>query len=567
MAAARLAGVVLALGAAVSTACGERPDGRARVVAVLTGAHAPATDAAGAPAALDSPAVPLPDPLDDPVLRLAGGDTVHVHAEVAGFYRDRRYAPVWTDGSGVRREGEDLVAALSGAAADGLDPSRYRVLTAARLRQRVDEAEDDGDRSAVLGDLDLLLSESFVRLAQDLVRGTIDPRRAGLEWQIDPGDAPLGELLASAAATGPRTVLEGLRPRAPEYARMRAALARLRQASAAGGWGTVSAGSPLSVGDRDPRVGELRRRLIAGLDPTERQLAERSQRDPYRFDPALGRALRHFQERHTLYEDGALGPNTTKALNVPVAQRIDALRLNLDRWRWLPSDLGDTYLLVNVAGFELEVVRGDSVVQSMDVVVGRTADRTPIFEDTLESMVVNPYWNVPPRIAEEEILPEMEDDPLYLERNHFEVDERDGEMRIRQTPGPWNALGHVKFLFPNNHDIYLHDTPADHLFSQETRAFSHGCIRLQHPDSLARTLLSMLTDRPASDYDRLRRSGREEWVRFDRKIPVYIVYFTAWVGDHGEIRFHPDIYSRDRTLAREQMAKLGTAEGGAPAGG
>ncbi len=218
------------------------------------------------------------------------------------------------------------------------------------------------------------------------------------------------------------------------------------------------------------------------------------------------------------------------------------------------------YLLVNVAGFELEVVQGDKAIESMNVVVGETANRTPLFQDTLEYMVVNPYWNVPASIAQEEILPALQRDPNYLARNNMEMVRTGGSVRIRQRPGAGNALGNVKFLFPNEQDIYLHDTPADHLFRQESRAFSHGCIRVERPDDLARTLLSALSDRDPSEYDRLRRRSGEQWIEFDEKIPVYILYFTAWADADGTLRFHDDIYERDRSLEAEQQEKLTPVE-------
>jgi L,D-transpeptidase YcbB len=235
------------------------------------------------------------------------------------------------------------------------------------------------------------------------------------------------------------------------------------------------------------------------------------------------------------------------------------------------ADLGEEFLLVNVAGFELELVARDSVVESMSVVVGRTANRTPLFRDTLQYVVVNPYWNVPMSIAREEIIPAVRARPglpgaqrvrgalqrpeggLVLDHG-AELDS--GRYQIRQRPGPRNALGAVKFMFPNDMNIYLHDTPAGHLFSQETRAFSYGCIRVERPADLARTLLERYTDHDGADYDRLRSESGEQWVTLDRPIPIYILYFTAWAKEDGTLRFHPDIYERDAALADERQAKL-----------
>jgi L,D-transpeptidase YcbB len=227
---------------------------------------------------------------------------------------------------------------------------------------------------------------------------------------------------------------------------------------------------------------------------------------------------------------------------------------------------------VNVAGFELELVAGDSVVESMNVVVGRTANSTPLFRDSLQYVVVNPYWNVPMSIAREEILPAVRRDPMYLERNGYEVlydgrvlssryhvsaDALDtGRYLIRQKPGPEQCPGDVKFMFPNDMNIYLHDTPAGHLFSQETRAFSYGCIRVERPADLARSLLERYSSHGADEYDQLLGTGSEKWLTLDRKLPIYILYFTAWVGADGTLRFHPDIYDRDRALEPQREARL-----------
>jgi L,D-transpeptidase YcbB len=281
-----------------------------------------------------------------------------------------------------------------------------------------------------------------------------------------------------------------------------------------------------------------------------------------------------FQARHTLHEDGAFGPATLAAMNVPVTERIQTVRLNLDRWRWLPRDLGEEFLLVNVAGFELELVARDSVIESMNVVVGRTANRTPLFRDSVQYVVVNPYWNVPMSIAREEIIPALRQDPYHLERNGYEVlygdrvvdsrsiraDELEtGRYLIRQRPGPNNALGAVKFMFPNDMNIYLHDTPADHLFSQETRAFSYGCIRVERPADLARVLLTRYGGQDDGEYDRLRAAESERWVTLETRVPIYILYFTAWAREDGTLLFHPDIYDRDEALRPDRERLLPAA--------
>jgi L,D-transpeptidase YcbB len=556
-----VAGLTLA-----TAACGRGEPATEHIRLTLEGA---------APAAVDAPAgagEEAVSPAAGTVVTLPDGDTVHIRGQVTSFYRERGYEPAWTGRRALEEPGERLLALLGGLTRDGLDPGRYKHHALQAMARALADGEAGDDRLAYLGDLDLVLTEGFARAVADVERGVLDPTAAGLEWRIErstPDDSVTVARLA--AGEDPAAILGSSRPVAPYYERLSDALGRLRSVQAEGGWPSVPAGETLRGGDRDPRVARLRARFVAGEDAEERRLAASGREDPVYFDENLEGALRRFQARHTLHEDGALGPNSVAALNVPVEERIETVRLNLDRWRWLPRDLGEEFLLVNVAGFELELVARDTVLESMSVVVGRTANRTPLFRDTLEYVVVNPYWNVPTSIVREEIIPALREDPFHLGRNAFEVlydgrvvdeawvresDLANGRFLVRQRPGPNNALGNVKFMFPNDMNIYLHDTPAGHLFSQETRAFSYGCIRVERPGDLARTLLDRYSDHDGSEYDRLREKDGEQWVTLDRPIPIYILYFTAWAAEDGTLRFHPDIYERDAALAAEQAARL-----------
>lgn len=538
-------------------ACGEKEVATEHIRSVVASVTGEPADSIGTAAREETTGSEAAGSERRPVLHLPNGDTLHVRPAVVAFYRDHGYAPAWTDDDEILPRGLEMLKAIAAAKSEGLDPERYHFSTAREMAKLLEQDAVEERELEFLGNLDLLLTEGFARFAQDLEAGTIDPHAADREWRI-PQDSVADRELIDLVMEGkdPKEVLASIRPRAPYYDRMTRALARLRDVEEAGGWPTVPEGESLEEGARDPRVAALRSRLSAGDDEEEARLAAAGASDPQLFDEQLAEALSHFQRRHGLRPDGVLGSNTVAALNIPVAERLATLRLNLDRWRWLPNDLGEMYIMVNVAGFELELVEGQKAIESMNVVVGATATRTPIFQDTLEYMVVNPYWNVPAGIAEEEILPLARRDPTYLARNNYEIVRDGGATRVRQRPGRSNALGNVKFLFPNSMDIYLHDTPADHLFSQNSRAFSHGCIRVERPDDLARTLLARLTDRDPSDYDRLRRATGEQWIKFDQQIPVYILYFTAWVDEDGTIRFHDDIYDRDETLAPEAERKL-----------
>ena len=495
-----------------------------------------------------------------PVVRTAVGDTVRLSDEVAVFYRNRGFEPVWVEGENVLEEADAALEVIAGAANDGLDPERYKYGAIVRLRQHFDETESDVDDAAeqtMLGDLDVMLTEGFRRYARDLAMGTLDPDSSGVEWEIernvDPGAQPI-EAVANGAA--PEEVLNALRPITPYYRRLMVALQRYRQVAEAGGWPAAGDVGKVEPGESSAGVARVRARLAASADSVEAALARAGQGAPDRYDEQLVDAVKRFQYRHGLEPDGVIGGATVEAMNVPIEQRILSIRTNLDRWRWLPRDLGQRFILVNVAGQELEVVDNDTVVMAMNVVVGKVGNETPIFSDSLEHIVVNPYWNVPSNIADEELWPIAARDPGYLARNNYEVVSNGGQRTIRQRPGPDNALGEVKFLFPNSHDVYLHDTPADHLFSQSERAFSHGCVRVEKPRELARLLIDMTTDRDPEYFDELAALDTEKWINVDDEIPVWILYFTAWARPDGVVNFYGDVYSRDENLQEQVDERL-----------
>ncbi len=505
-------------------------------------------------------------------MRLSDADTLHVSAATKAFYRKRVYRSAWTDGQRLLPQGEQLFAAIGRARDDGLDPGSYGWNMASAMVARLDSTTlSDAQRADLLGELDLVLSEGFSRYTRDLVQGTVDPTQGGLDWRI-PRDTTLEEDVLKAARTEPvDQVIARLRPAVPYYGRLMKALASYREVGARGGWPNVPAPKhPIRLrraGGATP-IG-LRERLRLADDTSESRLARYGDAKPGIFDDSLLASLAHFQSRNAIDEDGVLGANTLRELNHTVEDRIADLRLNLDRWRWLPRELGERYIVVNVAGFELEMIENGSPVEIMDVVVGKEGWNTPIFSDTMESVVVNPFWNVPAAIATEEILPAWRRDPHYLASHHFDVlvgdrvvapgsvdSSKADAYRFRQQPGPDNALGRLKFMLPNNDNIYLHDTPAGQLFSRTDRAFSHGCIRVERPKQLARALMQRVTHTQPEQLDSLLASGKEKTIRFDEGVPVYIVYFTAWVDEDGTVRFMHDVYGHDGMLEQERQKKL-----------
>ncbi|MEX1181776.1 MAG: L,D-transpeptidase family protein [Gemmatimonadota bacterium] len=484
------------------------------------------------------------------------GDTLRVSPQTVEFYRRLRYRPAWSEGDEPTDRARSVQSAVLGSTNDGLDPSRYNAELATRLFAALaDEGDGEGGgldataRAGYLADLDLVLSEAYLRYATDVVQGTIDPEVVGPAWRILRPAAPTELVLRSAVRGDPVQVIDRLRPTSTQYRRLMAGLARLRGAQESGGWPSLPESISVAEGDSSAAVVALRERLAASDDPREAALARAGAARPWIYDRDLRDALRHFQERHALDDDGQLGAATLTELNHPVEERIEEVRLNLDRWRWLPADLGPLYIMVNIAGFDLEVVENNRPIEAMNVVVGTAGWATPVFADTMEHLVVNPYWNPPESIMEDEILPAMARDSGYMERNNFE---RTSNGRIRQRPGPGNALGDYKFLFPNEDNIYLHDTPADHLFSRTRRDFSHGCVRLERPADLARLVLAKSTNHSPASLAAMRATGSEKWVTLKRPIPIYIVYFTSWVREDGTLRFHHDVYGHDRELDGSQ---------------
>ena len=443
----------------------------------------------------------------------AAGERLCEAAGLRTFYARREMRPAW-DSASI----DSLLRAIDGLGDDGLAPRRYH-------------------REALMGatgaERDVLATDAFLNAAAHLSQGVTDPQFARPSWCAPPPRLDLAAILQS--ALDDQTVeetLPRLAPRHEGYSRLRKALAAYRKVAQNGGWNVVPSGHSLRLGDDDPRVVSLRTRLGASGDSS-------------RFDAPLDGLVRHFQEHHGIEVDGIVGPETLREMNVPAAQRVRQITANMERWRWMPEDLGASYLIVNIAAFRLDVFEGERAVLSMKTVVGKDYTRTPFFAARIAEVIVNPWWNVPDSIATKELWPKQRRDPSYFAREHMVV--RDG--RIRQRPGAWNALGRLKFNMPNPYDVYLHDTPAKQLFARSFRAFSHGCIRLERPMDLASYLLRDQPRWTRAAIESDIASGTERTIRLTSPRPVYVLYWSAWVGDDGHMEFHRDHYARDAALA------------------
>jgi murein L,D-transpeptidase YcbB/YkuD len=422
------------------------------------------------------------------------------------FYEQRNYLPAWIDGDDPTPQLDALLGALADAEVHGLDPSRYGVAALVAERRKADEAAigTSFDHQRV-PDLDLRFTYAFLKHAGDLLGWAHSPRDVDRNWLASPKKEDLlADLSKALDGNRVRETLDALAPAHPQYRGLQAALARYRKEG----------------------------------------------------------------------ERAVTGTSGDTGNGVPVSWRLQQIRMNLERWRWVPRDLGERHILINVPAFQMQVIEGEKPMLAMRVIVGKPDTPTPLFSDSMTYVVFSPYWNIPETILREETLPKLVDDPEYLVRNRIEVVRGTGKteeivdpssidwadkaaverVRFRQAPGPENALGLVKFIFPNHFNVYLHDTPGDALFNRERRVLSHGCIRIEKPVELAEYVLA---DQPQWTAERIRtamNSGREQSVTLKKGLPVHIGYWTAWVGADGQVGFTEDVYGLDRAQARMMEA-------------
>ena len=487
------------------------------------------------------------------------------------FYAGRGNRPSWSRGGRLSPQVDVLLAALRTADREGLRPADYHTAAIAAQLARLRPAyrrhltDTAGPGSGAAGDLDLLLSDAFFLYASHLTAGRVNPASVEPEWNIAGRGRNLVFLLGTALEHGHLAdTIAALPPARAEYRLLRDALASQRASAAAGGWPLVPQGAKLREGDRSPRVAALRRRLAASGE-----LPAGADTRGELFDAPLADALRHFQSRHGLDADAIAGRRTLAELNTPALQRARQIEANLERQRWLPRDLGPRRLLVNIADFRLALTEPGAPPLEMRVIAGRLARRTPFFSGEITSILFNPSWTVPEKLAVEDKLPLILADRDYLEDNGFkvfapskkgwrEIDPADIDWTrlsgthfpylLRQESGPNNALGRIKFQIPNRHDIYLHDTPSHALFASTERAFSSGCIRVERAVDLAVRLLAADPAWTRARIEETISSGSTVNVRLPEPLPVYLLYWTAWVDSDGALQLREDVYGRDDAL-------------------
>ncbi len=480
--------------------------------------------------------------MEDYIAKQSLGDTLA--QRIRSFYNSRNYQFAWFDSSGVAEYAGSFLNAQSQYILYSKDSSLYNE----DLQQLHDSLTSDSSKYQVpskkrLG-TELALTTQFFRYAFKAYVGDSSINLQDLGWFIPRKKTDMTGLLDSLISNKGKN-MENYEPLNKQYNLLKEQLLKYYGYQKDGEWDSIAITKKFyKIGDTSAAIAKIKHRLFLTGD------AEKDDTTTV-FDTTLLTAVKHFQRRYGLKEDGAIGNDLLKEINRPIQQRIEQLLINMERMRWLPGNTDQDYLLVNIPAYRLYVYEKGQLAWSMNVVVGSIAHSTVIFNGQMKYIVFSPYWNVPNSIVRKEIMPALQRNPNYLARNNMER----YNGGIRQKPGPRNSLGLVKFLFPNSYNIYLHDTPSKGLFNEASRAFSHGCIRLAEPKRLAEYLLRKDTAWTEEKITAAMNAGKEKYVTLNPTVPVVIGYFTAWVDNEGKLNFRDDIYGHDKKLAEKMFTK------------
>ena len=475
---------------------------------------------------------------------------------VLEFYRERKYKLLWSNQKGRLDRASDLLHVIIQAKNEGLEPSDYYLEEFSKYWDSTELSESV--------QLDLLLSAALYRYSNEVYSGRLDANYLDPDWHIKNESLDISRLFADVAKKSSiGNLLKELPPQHDGYQSLKQHLYQFRELAQQGGWQNLGWGPVLERSVQHEQVVLLRRRLKVTGD-----LAVDPFPDMDIFDRRLEEAVRRYQQRHGLEVDGKVGPQTRRSLDITVSERIRQIRINMERWRWLPRKLGKRYVMVNMTGFELYIIENDSMVLSMPVIIGHSLRSTPTFSGLISYMEYNPYWTIPRKLVLEDIIPRQLRDPSYLSRESIKVykgrgnakeidpktvdwsnlDENHFPYWLRQEPGPKNALGTVKFMFSNPYAVYLHGTPDRHLFAPVVRAFSSGCIRVKDPVRLAAFLLNDGSLQKEEEVLASIHLEINQRVTLPIAVPIYLVYWTAWVDQDDKMHFRHDVYGRDTRL-------------------
>jgi len=514
---------------------------------------------------------------------LCADETYCVSALLEGFYTGRQYRPCWVDNDGnLLTHGEEFIGVIREAHREGLRPEDYHLRETEVLLSELKRGKGVGKRSdtITLTDLDLTLTDALLLYTRHLLHGRVEHQNVYTEEVVTLRTLEMASSFYTALMSGERgDTLADLISRPSGYEKLREKLEDYMSVAGYGGWSQIPPGPTLKRGSQGQRVAQLRDRLIVSGD-----LDTVAEHHPDVFGKALEEGVRRFQKRHGLKVDGKVAKETLDILNIPVETRIRQMALNMDRLRWLPDDLGKRHIFVNIADFRLEVVEDDRQVMTMKIIVGKKDQPSCMLSGKMVYLELNPFWKIPDGIAIKEILPQIKKNPEYLAEksikllrdwndNAKEIDpktvdwsrmrENNFRYRLRQEPGSLNPLGRVKFIFPNECEIYLHDTPGRHLFGRQRRDFSHGCIRIEKPMDMA---VYLLRDRQGWTRKKILAEigkGKRQVVTLSGPFDVHITYLTAWVDRSGILQFRSDIYRIDQ-IPYELPVKPVTAFTGIP---
>lgn len=468
------------------------------------------------------------------------------------LYTRRNFSLEWESAS----KRNELINIIRQIGSEGLNPNDYLIRNLEKYDGIYGQLTDEEHV-----DFDILLTESLVRVFYHLCFGKVNPESLDPNWNLDRGmedDDLLDNIQAIINSGSLQAYIEQVIPRQPFYERYKKALSFYRNIDKEGGWPTISPGPALKPGMNDPRIRLLQKRL-----QIEGYLPETTAGQSDYFTPVLEAAVKEFQQRHGLDTDGIVGKQTLGSMNVSTKDRIDQIRVNLERGRWVLNDIQDEFLIVNIAGFKAYLVRNNKLIWTSRVIVGRPYRKTPVFKSSIKYMIFNPAWTVPPGILRNDVLPIARKNPFYIREQRFEVLDQQGRQvdpdsvdwsaytgknfpyTLQQEPGPDNALGRIKFVFPNSHFVYLHDTPHRELFGREERTFSSGCIRIEKPLELAELLLNDTEKWSRQKIEEAIATNKTQSVYLPHPVTIMLLYWTVIIEPDGIVNFRKDIYNRD----------------------